>query len=437
MKKQFLCALLAALFTASVGASSSHTQISPVIQIEPDQALVDEAVKIRLAGLAPKQHVTLKASMTDNRGHLWQSSAEFDADQKGVVDLTRQAPAQGGYTGVDPMGLFWSMKMVSKPQAPGAAAHALLTPVVMKFELESEGKIVATANLTRLFMAPGVRFTDVTDDGLVARLYEPEKGGPHPGLIVLGGSEGGIASAEGQAAILASRGYAALAVAYFGMEGLPKNLVEVPLDYMKKAVDWMGKRNTVARGRLGAIGGSKGGELALLMAARFPELKAVVAYVPSNVVWAGIGGNGSSWSYQGKPLPYAPYGKIAAGQPFTVGRLYVAGLENKEAVAEASIPVERINGPVLLISGKDDQLWPSAVMAEMIMARLKERKHKHKFESLSYEGAGHAIGYRHWPTTHTIGIGSMALGGAPAANAKAQADSWPKVLRFLKVALRT
>lgn len=444
MKRRFLCTLLVALATAAVHARSSHAQDSPVIRIEPDRAVVDEVVNIRVTGLAPQQRVTLRASMTDPHGALWESSAEFDADQEGAVDLAKDAPARGSYAGVDPMGLFWSMDLISAGQTAAAGAHVRLAPLVVKFELDVEGTILATADLTRLPFAPGVRFTDVTDDGLVARLFEPQSGGPHPGLIVLGGSGGGIAFAEAWAAVLASHGYAALAVAYFRMEGLPENLVEVPLDYLKKAVDWMGRRNTVARGRLGVAGGSKGGELALLMAAHFPELKAVVAYVPSSVVWAGISWSGSapqqaaasSWSYQGEPLPYVPYGTIPEGEPITTGGLYVAGLENEEAVANASIPVERTDGPVLLISGKDDQLWPSATMAEMIMARLEEHEYEHQFEHLSYEEAGHAFLYPYLPTTERIGSGPMAMGGTPAANAKAEADSWPKVLSFLESALR-
>jgi hypothetical protein len=48
-------------------------------------------------------------------------------------------------------------------------------------------------------------------------------------VILLGGSDGGVM--EGSAAVLASRGYAALALAYFGAPPLPPELIEVPLEY--------------------------------------------------------------------------------------------------------------------------------------------------------------------------------------------------------------
>lgn len=438
MKNLILLFTLVAWLIGAVVAQNSRLA-APAIRVKPDTSLVDEVVSVIVSGLSPMQAATIKATMTDNNGAVWQSSAEFIADRKGVVDLGKQAPTQGSYNGVDPMGLFWAMKRSSEPQG-GQAADRFLVPVVMKFDLEVAGQTVSSANLTRLYVAPGVKSQEVRDDGLVAKLYEPEKGGPHPGILVLGGSEGGIRSAEANAALLASRGYAALAVAYFGMPGLPQRLVGVPIDYLKKAIDWMSARETIDRRRLAVLGGSKGGELALLLAANFPELKAVVAYVPSHVVWQGIGGAGSSWSYSGQPLPYVPYKSMpssrGATQPISFMPSYLASLDNQEAVAKAAIPVEKINGPVLLISGKDDQLWPSSVMAEKVIARLKEHRSPYKFEHLAYESAGHSFGTTYGPKTLSTGTPTLNLGGQPAANARAQADSWPRVLKFLAESLK-
>ncbi len=430
---------LVAWLTVAAVAQNSRPATALEIRVKPDTALVDEVVSVVVSGLAPNQAATIKATLTDNHGAVWQSSAEFIADRKGVVDLSKQAPTRGSYTGIDRMGLFWSMKRSSEPQG-GHAADRFLSPVKMKFELEVKGQAVNSAILTRLYVAPGVKSQEVTDGGLVAKLYEPERGGPHPGILVLGGSEGGIRSAEANAALLASRGYAAFAVAYFGMPGLPPRLVEVPIDYLKKAIDWMSARDSIDRRRLAALGGSKGGELALLLAANFPELKAVVAYVPSHVVWQGIGGARSSWSFRGEPLPYVPYksmpGSRGAAQPISYMPFYLASLDNQEAVAKAAIPVEKINGPVMLISGKDDQLWPSSVMAEKLIARLKEHRRPYKFEHLIYESAGHSIGITYGPKTHTTRTPTLNLGGQPAANARAQADSWPRVLKFLRESLK-
>ena len=422
------------------GTVAVKSDTSPLIQVKPDTALVDQVVSISITGLAPKQTATVKATMTDNHGNAWQSWAEFVADQRGKIELTKQAPSQGSYTGVDPMGLFWSMTKSARPDKNQPPVHKFLAPVVVKFELEVSGKSVSSASLTRLYVGPGVRASEVRDNGLVAKLYEPAKGGVHPGIIVLGGSEGGIGSAEAAAALLASHGYAALAVAYFGMEGLPRRLVEVPIDYLKKAIDWMGAAASVDRRRLAVMGWSKGGELSLLLASNFSELKAVVAYVPSHVVWQGIGGAASSWTYRGQQLPHVPYKSMPSTRdatgPLSFMPFYLASLDNKEAVASATIPVEKINGPVLLISGKDDQLWPSSAMADNVVSRLKEKRHPFKFTHLAYDLAGHSIGITYSPTTDSTGNQRMNFGGQPAGNARAQADSWPRVLEFLKAALK-
>lgn len=440
MKRITLLFVLATCLIGGMIAPAAASNAAPTIRVTPDKALVDEVVSVSITGLTQGQAATVKATLTDNHGIVWRSEAEFIADRKGVVDLNRHAPSRGGYTGVDPMGLFWSMNIQPGQPESHAQAQTFLAPVTMKFDLEIDGKTVNSATLTRLYVASGVKSLEVRDVGLVAKLYEPEKGGPHPGILVLGGSEGGIRSAEANAALLASRGYAALAVAYFGMEGLPQRLVGVPIDYLKKAIDWMGARETIDRRRLAVIGWSKGGELALLLAARFPSLKTVVAYVPSHVVWQGIGGAGSSWTYQGQPEPYVPYKSMpssrGANQAMSFMPLYLTSLDDKEAVAKATIPVEKINGPVLVISGKDDQLWPSSIMADTVVARLKERRHPYKFEHLAYESAGHAIGSVYGPKTRSTGNARMNLGGQPAANAQAQADSWPKTLAFLKDGLK-
>ncbi len=53
--------------------------------------------------------------------------------------------------------------------------------------------------------------------------------------------------------------------------------------------------------------------------------------------------------------------------------MYEYALQNREAVEKATIRVERINGPVLLVSGGLDGVWPAGKMSEMIMGRLGER----------------------------------------------------------------
>src|SRR5215831_7035190 len=103
----------------------------------------------------------------------------------------------------------------------------------------------------------------VRDDGLVGTLFLPSTPPPYPVVITLGGSGPGGAFTP-PAILLASNGIAALALAYFGVEGLPPALVRIPLEYFDKAIRWCQSRRDLRPNAIAVAGGSRGGELALL-----------------------------------------------------------------------------------------------------------------------------------------------------------------------------
>jgi dienelactone hydrolase len=202
------------------------------------------------------------------------------------------------------------------------------------------------------------------------------------------------------------------------------------------------------------MGGARGGELALLLGATFADFKAVVGYVPSGIVHAGISGGGlrearrrPAWTYGGHAVPFVSSRDASrmedvppSPEPLALTPIFLRALEDHAAVEAAEIPVERINGPVLLISGQDDQMWPSPVLAEIAMKRLAAHHHPYDYRHLSYPGAGHLIGPPGLPATvraslHPLAGRSLAFGGNPKDNAAAAADSWPKVLAFFRQAL--
>src|SRR5262249_22998714 len=127
---------------------------------------------------------------------------------------------------------------------------------------------------------------------------------------------------------------------------------------------------------------SKGGELALVLGATFPEVKAVVAYSPSGFVCQGNpGSDRSSWTFRGAPLPfYRVDPRRGALQGFLD-----ALQDPKNAITSAAIPVERTRGPILLISGKQDTTWPSTPLADMVIKRLAASGHPYPYNHLAYE----------------------------------------------------
>jgi dienelactone hydrolase len=95
------------------------------------------------------------------------------------------------------------------------------------------------------------------------------------------------------------------------------------------------------------------------------------------------------------------------------------------------IPVERIRGPVLLLSGRDDRLWPATRMAEEVMTRLAAHRHPYPFAHHAYAAAGHLFRVPGWPTTVRQTPG-LAFGGTTGGQAAADRDAWARVLAFLR-----
>ena len=97
-----------------------------------------------------------------------------------------------------------------------------------------------------------------------------------------GGSEGALGISMSEAALLASHGIPALAIAYFDEPGLPCRLQRIPLEHFVKALRWLASQPQVAPGRVWILNGSRGTEAELLIAADWPDIvHGVVAEAPA------------------------------------------------------------------------------------------------------------------------------------------------------------
>lgn len=444
---------------ATPEVTSSRDKFS--IEITPNPAYVDEEVRIVVRGIPAGRTVTLRVTSSDDDGRLWCSRAEFVADAAATVDTHAHAPQRGDYSGVSPMGLFWSMR----PQEGYENGRGLF---VKKDERESVAEVAAEidgrgailAKIQRRFVAPGTAVRELSvgenGEGKVGRLYIPPGRGPHPAVIVLGGSGGGFDLDK--AAILSRHGFATLALAYFGIPPLPIWLHRIPLEYFESALAWLRAQPEIDARRIALLGVSRGAELALLLASSMPQISGVVAYAPSHVAWAAGGRDKTTgkdipvWLRGERPVPFArlPLRRfmlrsaipvVGLRRPVVFRNLFRAGLRNHGEIAKASIPVEKISGPVLLISGGDDRVWPAAEMSEQIISRLKKNKFAHVAEHLHYPRAGHMLRYPVLPTSprysrHAhLRNAKFAYGGTPEADAEADAESWRHAIQFLRGAL--
>ncbi|AAK22867.1 acyl-CoA thioester hydrolase/BAAT C-terminal domain-containing protein [Caulobacter vibrioides] len=284
---------------------------------------------------------------------------------------------------------------------------------------------------------------EVGEQGLVAQFLQPTTPGKHPALLILGGSEGGSAGVRQLAKPFAEQGYAVLALSYFAAPGLPATAEELPLEYFDRAVAWLAAQPSVDPKAIGVYGVSKGAEASLLVASRNPALKAAGAGVGTSFVWQGISTTGgaakSSWTLAGKPVDYLPYGPGVRFDPsnymaFIYG-LYDTGLKAADAHPQAAIPVEKIHGPVMLISGRADAMWSSSAMSDAVVARLKAKGFAHKVSHLAYPDAGHTAGMPALMGGSDKGA-DEAVGGTVEGNRFARTDMWPKLVCFFDGALK-
>jgi dienelactone hydrolase len=239
---------------------------------------------------------------------------------------------------------------------------------------------------------------------------------PRPAIVWIGGSEGGLPGTT-TCSLLASHGYPTLALAYFGVPGLPSELANIPLEYFQYALQWLARQPGVDQRKLMMMGVSRGGEGALLVASVYPELvHASVGYVPNAYVFPSFpDGMRPAWTLEGQPVPYFNF---------------VGGPTDNQ-----SIQVERIAGPVFVVGAVLDLVWPSADYVSRIADRLRAHG-RSDFTALTYYSAGHGIGgglpFLRSPTVFDFQFGRISLGGTPAGDARARNDSWPKLLEFLR-----
>ena len=239
----------------------------------------------------------------------------------------------------------------------------------------------------------------VQKEGFEAILY-PGNGRKDKVMIVMSGSNGGMTLTKQEAEFYHRNGIPSLALALFRTKQTPKELSRVPVEFVEKAAAWLKK---LGYKQIGIDGTSKGSEMALIAASLFPELSCVIVRVPSHFVSEGLLGSGknkapsgtSCWSYRGEELLYAPY----RSHTFNILQMFMREKEmhiipfnrNKDVTPETLIPIENIKAPVLMLSSKHDEVWPSYESAVYMEKKLIEIGFPYYHKHIAYEHMSHAV----------------------------------------------
>ncbi|CAG5926774.1 unnamed protein product, partial [Menidia menidia] len=427
------------LTEARRAAAAMSEAAPPLLSAHPLRALVDEKLTVRVDNLRPGCPVTIRSLHHSEDQDFWEAYGHYVSDQRGSVSVSEDASVGGTYTGIEPMGLLWSMRPV-----PGSRTGLRLrklnvcTPMEVNISVYSghqdfrDQPPLASVLAERWYMAPGVQRINVSVKEVRGTLFIPPGPGPFPGMLDLWGGGGGLI--EYRSALLASHGYATLALEYIKgeeMQAAPRSLV---LEYFEAAFDIVKAHPLVRADRVGIIGLSFGSIVALSLAAESICAKPRCIICISNI----------HVTPPGKDL-----GQFNQMFPRQVKMIRVDE-SNSQVWRDASLPlinipslkvkVGKISCPVMLVNGSDDQNWPAVETAADIEKMMQAAGNEHLLTRLDYPDAGHLIEppfTPHFRATNFILQTTkekvvLLWGGQTKPHADAQEDSWRKMLSFLQ-----
>ncbi|XP_077401062.1 peroxisomal succinyl-coenzyme A thioesterase-like [Vanacampus margaritifer] len=408
----------------------------PILSVAPRRALVDEQLGVQVHNLPPGAPVTLRCLHQSEDKDVWEAYGHYMSDATGAVSVADHVSLGGTYRGKEVMGLLWSMRPV-----PGSRTGLRLrkrnvcTPMLFTISVYgghvshdfSGRRPLAEALTERWYKAPGVRRVEVNDRGVRGTLFIPSGPGPFPGLLDMWGGGGGLL--EYRSALLASHGYVSLALEYFAPGELAS--ADLELKYFETAFDLIKQHPAVNADKVGIFGLSLGAAVGIHMAAESAVKPACCISI-----------SGSHFYPRDQPLS-------GMQQPIS-GRQIRVDEEQNLIWRDISLPissdlsrktdVRRIDCPLLLVIGEDDQNTPAVEYADDIEQMMRSVGKEHLLTRLEYPDTGHLIEPPYSPHFRATNFMwdykktkvTLLWGGQTKAHSDAQEDSWKKMLSFLQ-----
>uniref|UniRef100_A0A673B548 Acyl-CoA thioesterase 19 n=1 Tax=Sphaeramia orbicularis TaxID=375764 RepID=A0A673B548_9TELE len=406
------------------------------LSVQPSRALVDEKFIVLVQNAPPGFQMTIHSLHHSEDGHSWEAFGHYTADATGTVNVSQDHSVGGTYSGVEPMGLLWSLRPV-----PGSKSWLRFrkmnveTPMEVAISVYQGHQTVfvdqvqlASVVAERWYMAPGVRRIPVTESDLTATLFLPPGPGPFPGVLDLWGGAGQLV--EYRSALLASHGFASLALDYLTPKITLKTGKMVKDDYFETAYKFLQQHPKVSGCRIAMMGLSYSTSITLKMAIYSEVMKLSCAVCTSGSHVQPV--NGSVEDI------FKMFHSNSEKARFT---------EEKQAIyRDLLLPIPTDPGmkldvsltipcPLLLIVGEDDQNWAAPEFAQDIKEMMEQAGNSHLLTLLSYPNTGHLIEPPYLPHARASRFKSVVVvlwGGDTVAHSRAQEDAWRKTLAFLR-----
>lgn len=417
----------------------SHT-VPPILSVHPTRALVDEEFKVVVENLPPGSPVTLHSLHQSEDKDYWEAYGHYVSDHRGTVSVAEDLSFGGTYTGREPMGLLWSMRPV-----PGSRKGLRLrkmnvrSPLLVSISVYSghvtegfrEQPPLASSLTERWYMAPGVQRINIREGEVRGTLFIPPGPGPFPGLLDMWGGGGGLV--EYRAALLASHGYVALALEY--IQTSEPASVEKDFNYFETAFNIVRDHPQVMPDRVGMFGLSLGSIITTLMAAESRVIKPRCCVCVSG---HHLYPRGATLEEFHEAVFTRESHKVRLDENnHQIWRDMYLPITSDPSL---KIDVGKINCPVLVVNGLDDQNVAVGDCADDMARMMRAAGNERLLTRVEYPDAGHLIEPPYSPHFRATNFRNVTTGekvillwgGQTKPHSDAQEDSWKKILAFLQ-----
>jgi len=236
---------------------------------------------------------------------------------------------------------------------------------------------------------------------------------------------------------LASKGFVTLALAFFGVDQLPKIYSDLDIEYFEAALDWVTARDEVcAENGVGLSGVSQGGNIALAMAQFLgPKVGAVCVQGAS---YCGLCPVPDAMKYKDQVIQSSEFGwndevtrEIASGTEVPIR--IVGGAEELQKHPERQILFEKGAAPVLGLVGEEDEDLGDLARFSFKRATQNGRR---DCQLVEFDKTGHLIDLPFSPVCTSASHPFLPphlkcwYGGQIQPHALAQFDAWDQSLAF-------
>ena len=156
-----------------------------------------------------------------------------------------------------------------------------------------------------------------------------------------------------------------------------------PLERFGKAIAYMKAQGCE---KIGVIGASTTGMMALLAASYYPELSLTIAISPPDFVMEGFYRDGKDGMTE---RPGDNESTVTWGDKIASRKMFDESEKRHPIQEEERIKVENIHGKIIFIGAEDDVLWDTCKYIRRMEERLGSLRHDSTFECWIYEHGTH------------------------------------------------